>query len=309
MIDATVDEGGKLAQPETFSLRPKKISHGDIKLETPGSAKLPFRGEATSSSYSHQTKAGSYDQVNHPSPSTSLQDPLAISARYIQHYQYQADSTSLDPFLSTPELIQAFDQCYRPSAHSQGNGSGQERAYWEPRESSSRLQSVQEGMSICGQDVGLRGGQARCSKAGGVGPMVKKEEEEVDRSLDGSANAGGGITESKDREMSGMRGIHGLYQHDQVKTISRHQHLGQQGEYTKHHTAQRPPRSTPRLVPKTSPFVSTLNYPCSAKTTARRPPSTFSEIKQEWTIDLLVFCSERDQGLGRKDDEVLGFPT
>jgi hypothetical protein len=58
-----------------------------------------------------------------------------------------------------------------------------------------------------------------------------------------------------------------------------------------------------------APSITRFDSYTPARAAGRPPPSTFSESKQEWAINLLVFCSDEDEGLGRKDDEVLGYPT
>ena len=78
---------------------------------------------------------------------------------------------------------------------------------------------------------------------------------------------------------------------------------------TPYHTARPPSRSTPQPPQGLSPFVHKPNQSSPGQAISRLSPSTFSDVKLEWTINLLVFCSGEDEGLGRKDDEILGFPT
>jgi hypothetical protein len=129
---------------------------------------------------------------------------------------------------------------------------------------------------------------------------IKEEEDDVDSALTLGSKPGGIPDNSRDRELNGT--IFNRHKYDE-RTIHSKRLRYAQDEDTQYHTARHPSRSTPQLLRGPSPFVYNSNASSSGQAPSRPPPSSFSDYRQEWIVNLLVFCSVEDEGLGRKDDE------
>ena len=135
---------------------------------------------------------------------------------------------------------------------------------------------------------------------------IKKEEDDVDIALAMNLNPGDSLKDSGDRDGKGTD--YSQDKHDEPTSYPDRLRYAQIDDIL-NHTARPPSRSTPRPIRGPSPFTHRSSQLRSSQALPGPPPSAFSDTKQEWTVNLLVFCSGEDEGLGRKDDESLGFPT